>query len=172
MTLGNLAGNAIAFGIYTMQAAGLTGHFGAVRGLAVASLTFACILHAVWRKGGIILNNLLAVIKVGMLLAVIIIGFAASAGAQFGNGPVHGRTVNPETHRAVSNFDIHTSFLHPSSGAASYANSLLFIVYTFSGYEQPFCQSKPFLMPLKRPFTIHLLHKYILDLQVSGSTHR
>ena len=140
--LGNLAGNAVAFGTYTMEAAGLKGHYEAVRGLAVISLTFACILHAVWRRGGILLNNLLAVIKVGMLLAIIIIGFAASAGAQFGNGPAHGRTVNPKTHIAVSNFDTHTSFLHPSSGAANYANSLLFIVYSFSGYEQPFCKSR------------------------------
>ena len=124
-----------------MQAAGHTDHSAAVRGLAVASLTFACLLHASWRKGGIVLNNLLALMKVGMLLAVIIIGFAVSAGASFGNGRVHGQTVNPETHQAVSNFDVHTSFLHPSGDVGNYANSLLFIVYTFSGYEQPFCQS-------------------------------
>ena len=139
MTLGNLAGNAIAFGLYTMEAAGIKGHDSAVRGLAVASLTFACILHALWRKGGIVLNNLLAVVKVGMLLAVIIIGFAVAAGATFGNGPVHGETLNPDTHQEVSNFDVHTSFLHPSGDVANYANSLLFVVYTFSGYEQPFC---------------------------------
>ena len=146
VTLGNLAGNAIAFGLYAIQAAGLTDHPGTARALAVASLTFACILHALWRRGGILLNNLLAFIKVGMLLGVIIIGFATSAGAHFGHEPVHGLTTNPETHKAVSNFDVHTSFLHPSSDAANYANSLLFIVYTFSGYEQPFCQSPSFPM--------------------------
>lgn len=85
ITLGNLSGNAIAFGLYVMEAAGVVGSDSAVRGLAVASLTFACILHALWRKGGIVLNNLLALVKVCMLLAVIVIGFAASAGATFGN---------------------------------------------------------------------------------------
>ena len=139
VTLGNLSGNAIAFGLYTMEAAGHTGqNDSAVRGLAVLCLTFACLLHALWRRGGILLNNLLAVVKVLMLLAVIIIGFAVSAGASFGNGPVHGETIDPNTHNATSNFDTHTSFAHPSHDAANYANSLLFIVYTFSGYEQPF----------------------------------
>lgn len=85
VTLGNLSGNAIAFGLYVMDAARVTGNDSAVRGLAVISLTFACILHALWRKGGILLNNLLAFIKVSMLLAIIVIGFAVSAGASFGN---------------------------------------------------------------------------------------
>lgn len=85
ITLGNLSGNAIAFGLYVMDAAGVTGSDSAVRGLAVMALTFACVLHALWRKGGIVLNNLLALVKVSMLLAIIVIGFAASAGASFGN---------------------------------------------------------------------------------------
>ena len=68
-----------------MEAAGVTGNDSAVRGLAAMALTFACVLHALWRKGGIILNNLLAFVKVSILLAIIIIGFAASAGASFGN---------------------------------------------------------------------------------------
>ena len=53
-------------------------------------------------------------------------------------GPVHGMTVDPNTHTSVSNFNPHTSFLHPSHNVANYANSLLFIICTFSGYEQPF----------------------------------
>ena len=85
ITLGNLSGNAIAFGLYVMDAAGIAGSDAAVRGLAVTSLTFACILHALWRKGGIVLNNFLAFVKVSTLLGIIAIGFAASAGASFGN---------------------------------------------------------------------------------------
>ena len=68
-----------------MDAAGVAGNDSAVRGLAVMSLTFACVLHALWRKGGIVLNNLLAFVKVSMLLAIIVLGFAVSAGATFGN---------------------------------------------------------------------------------------
>ncbi|CAF9934066.1 MAG: hypothetical protein ALECFALPRED_005836 [Alectoria fallacina] len=82
VTLGNLSGNAIAFGLYVMDAAGVAGNDSA--------------------------------------------------------GPVHGTTVDPNTHVPVSNFDIHTSFLQPSHDVANYANSLVFIMYTFSGYEQPF----------------------------------
>ena len=85
ITLGNLSGNSIAFGLYVMEAAGVTGSDSAVRGLAVMALTFACVLHALWRKGGIVLNNLLAFVKVSTLLAIIVIGLASSAGASFGN---------------------------------------------------------------------------------------
>lgn len=136
--LGNLSGNAMAFGIYVMEAAGISGHAPAIRGLAVGSLTFACLLHAAWRKGGIVVNNLLAIMKVLVLFAVIIIGFAASAGASFGQGEVHGQTIDSANHRATSNFDTSSSFANPSGDVGSYARSILFIVYTFSGYEQPF----------------------------------
>lgn len=138
VTLGNLSGNAVAFGIYVMEAAGVQAHDSAIRGLAVASLTFACLLHASWRRGGIVVNNMLAFLKVLILLAVIVIGFAASAGASFGNGPVHGQTIDPTTHKVTSNFDTHSSFARPGSDAASYISSMLFIVHTYSGYEQPF----------------------------------
>ena len=133
-----MSGNAIAFSLYTMEAAGVTGHDSAVRGMAAAALTFACIIHALWRRGGILLNNLLAGVKVAMLLAVIFIGFAVSAGATFGNGPVHGTTMDPVTRQPLSSFDPHVSFAQSSSDVANYANSLLFVVCTFSGYEQPF----------------------------------
>ena len=142
VVLGNLSGNAVAFGIYICQAAGIEGHQQLERGLAVVCLTAACLLHASWRKGGIIVNNLLAVMKVLVLLAIIIIGFAASAGASFGHGPVHGVTVDPKTQNATSNFSTHSSFAFASNDPASYAESLLYVVYTFSGYEQPFYVSQ------------------------------
>ena len=136
--LGNLSGNAVAFGIYILEAAGIEGHGSTVRGLAVVCLTAACLLHASWRRGGIYVNNLLATLKVLVLLAVIIIGFAASAGASFGHGPVHGETVDPSTGNATSNFDTHSSFAHTRNDPASISDSILFIVYTFGGHEQPF----------------------------------
>ena len=136
--LGNRAGNAIALGIYVLQAADRAPSPSEVRALAVAALTAACVVHWLWRKGGIILNNLLAVLKACILLAIIAIGFSASAGASFGHGKVHGNTINPETSRPTSNFDIHTSFTHASTSAASYANSIIFIVYSYGGFDQPF----------------------------------
>ncbi|KAI4099553.1 MAG: hypothetical protein L6R37_005906 [Teloschistes peruensis] len=136
--LGNLSGNAVAFGIYICQAADIEGRDPLVRGLAVVCLTAACLLHASWRKGGIIVNNLLAIMKVLVLVAIIIIGFAASAGASFGHGPVHGETVDPKTQSKTSNFSTHSSFAFASNDPASYAESLLYIIFTYSGYEQPF----------------------------------
>jgi hypothetical protein len=136
--LGNLSGNAIAFGYYLLNAFGLEGHAPAARGLAVGSLTIACLLHASWRNGGIWVNNIFACLKILILLTVIGIGFAASAGAKFGHGPVHGDTVDPTTGKITSNFDTSSSFAHTRNDVASYANPLLYVVYTFSGYEQPF----------------------------------
>lgn len=133
--LGNLAGNAIAFGIYVMEAAGIPDHASAIRGLAIAALTLACLIHAIWRNGGIILNNLLAFIKLLTLVAIIGVGFAAAAGASFGNGPV-GKTA------VINNFDIHKSFSRPSDTVADYSGSILFIVYSFSGFKQPFYVSE------------------------------
>ncbi|KAL8715355.1 MAG: hypothetical protein Q9220_000688 [cf. Caloplaca sp. 1 TL-2023] len=138
ITLGNLSGNAVAFGLYICRAAGIEAKAALVRGLAVVCLTAACLLHASWRKGGIVVNNTLAIIKTLILTAIIVIGFAASAGASFGHGPVHGQTVNPKTQAVTSNFDVHSSFAFARQDVASYADSLLFVTYTFSGYEQPF----------------------------------
>jgi hypothetical protein len=37
-----------------------------------------------------------------------------------------------------ANLGLHTSFAHAREDFASYANSILFVFYTFSGNEQPF----------------------------------
>ncbi|KAL9009116.1 MAG: hypothetical protein Q9173_005828 [Seirophora scorigena] len=74
-------------GQYIMQAAGQPDYPEAIRGIAVAALTGACLIHGLWRNGGIVLNNVLAIIKILTLMAVIVIGFAVAGGASFGNGP-------------------------------------------------------------------------------------
>lgn len=140
--LGNLSGNAIAFGKYLLKAVGIQGHDAAIRGLAVAAITAICLLHGIWRRAGIIINNVLASLKVLTLIGVIVIGFAASAGANLGHGPVHGETVNPKTGEVTSSFDTHASFNTARRDVASYADSLLFIFHTYSGYEQPFNVSR------------------------------
>lgn len=167
VVLGNLAGNAVVFGIYVLHAAGIEGHDSTVRGLAVVALTAACLLHASWRRGGILLNNILAVLKVLILLAIVVIGFAASAGASFGHGPVHGQTVNPTTHKTTSNFDPHSSFAFARDDPAGYASSILFVVYCFSGYEQPFYVCRPSGSP-EESSGIHLT----MYPQVLGEVYR
>lgn len=142
VVLGNLSGNAIAFGIYVMEAAGRTGPPSAIRGLAILALTLACLVHGLWRKGGIYLNNILSVLKVAILLAIIGIGFSASANASFGHRKVHGETFRPVTFNATSNFDTHTSFAFATKDAATYADCTIFVIFPFSGFEQPFYVSK------------------------------
>ena len=140
ITMGNLSGNCIAFGIYALQAAGINeGHDSIVRGLAVVCMTAACLLHAISRQGGIYIIIVLAIFKVCILLAIIGIGFAALGGKTYGYGPVHGETItNSITQTGPANLDLHSSFAHVRRDFASYANSILFVVFTFSGNEQPF----------------------------------
>ena len=114
-----------------MRAAGLPDQDAAVRALAVAALTIACLLHGLWRKGGIVVNNVLALVKVATLLAIIGMGFAAGAGASFGAGPV-GRVAIKQ------NFNVHTSFAPGKGNVGDYSAAILFIVYSFFGFQQPF----------------------------------
>ncbi|KAL8825813.1 MAG: hypothetical protein Q9170_007648 [Blastenia crenularia] len=136
VVFGNLCGNAIAFGIYFLQAIGKEGNDSLARGLAVLALSAACALHAGWRQGGIVVNNVLATIKIGILLAIIGIGFAYAAGASFGNDSTS--STGPSINAEDTNFNIHKSFANAHSDFASYANALIFTVYSFSGFHQPF----------------------------------
>ena len=130
--LGNLSGNAIAFGIYVMSAAGHDDPSrGSVIGLAIGVLTLACLVHVASRRGGIMLNNMFAVAKVAILLIIIILGFVRSRGYTFGG---HATASDYPTH----NFNLDKSFEGDGQNAPSFADALLFIVYTYSGFEQPF----------------------------------
>lgn len=105
------------------------------RGLAVVALTAVCVLHAGWRQGGIVVNNTLAAIKICVLLAIIVIGFAYAAGASFGSNS-HGMSAVASAED--TNFNAHKSFSNAQSDFASYANAIIFTVYSFSGFHQPF----------------------------------
>ncbi len=136
--LGNRTGNALVMGTYIMKAAGRPETPSEVRGIAASVLTVVCIIHAAWRKGGILLNNILAVVKVSILVAIIVIGFAALGGASFGHGKVAGYTIHPETLRKTSNFNVQSSFDTSTSDAASYVSAYIQILYTVGGFDQPF----------------------------------
>ena len=127
IVLGNLSGNALGFGSYVMEAAGIQNNDPAVRGLAIAALTSACLLHAIWRKGGILLNNAFAFMKVTIVLLIIVAGLAALGGASLGSGSIH-----------TGNFDTKTSFSSPRRDVASYADSLVYAIYPYTGFLQPF----------------------------------
>ena len=126
--LGNLSGNAIAFGNYVMIAGSRPDASKAdIIGLAIAALSVAILLHVCSRRGGIIINNLFAVIKVLLLIAIIVMGFIKAGGHKLGGAG-----------KATENFNPQTSFHSGGRGVADYADSFLYIIYAYSGFEQPF----------------------------------
>lgn len=83
--VGNMAGNSIICALRLLQAAnpGVPAEDfsnGTVRGIAIAIAVLACFIHTVSRRGGILLNNIFALIKVGILLLIIATACAVSRG--------------------------------------------------------------------------------------------
>ncbi|PGH14655.1 hypothetical protein AJ80_05836 [Polytolypa hystricis UAMH7299] len=156
--LGNVSGNALAFGVYVMIAAGrdpigdAQNNFekGPVIALAISVLTICTLLHSFSRSGGILVNNIFAVLKVTMLLVITLLGFV-HAGGKFlqsdgiNETPSHtgnykGENITSEMiNSAMSrNFDINTSFSASTSDVGSTVIMMFNAIYPFSGFEQPF----------------------------------
>jgi len=126
--LGNLSGNAVSFGSYVLDAAGKpNAPRRDVIGIAIGSLSAAILLHICSRRGGILMNNFFAVTKVLVLIAMIILGFIKAGGDRLGGAPP-----------ATDNFALNKSFSSDRHDVISYTDSLLYILYTYSGFEQPF----------------------------------
>lgn len=80
--LGNMAGNCISFATRALNAAGHEDPSqSAIRGIAIAVATFSCFIHAFSRRGGIILSDIFAIIKLGILFLIIATTVAHAAGA-------------------------------------------------------------------------------------------
>ncbi|GKT65174.1 high-affinity methionine permease [Colletotrichum tofieldiae] len=127
IVLGNMAGNCIHFALRVLEAAGVENpENGTVRGIALAAATFACSVHALSRRFGILLNNTLAMVKIMILLLIIIAAIVVGAGGF------------PSTENVISNnTSPKNSFKDASKEANSYAQAFLAIIFTFSGFEQP-----------------------------------
>lgn len=126
IVLGNMAGNCISFSIWIVRAAGHDQvSDGAIRGIALAVATLSCCIHAFSRRGGIFLNNVLAVIKVMILLLIIITAVIVAAG----DGRDH--PVFQAEDRFSENMNIDAAFDGASSDAHNYASAFLSIsMYT------------------------------------------
>ncbi|PGH13061.1 hypothetical protein AJ79_03898 [Helicocarpus griseus UAMH5409] len=123
---GNVAGNCVNFAVKALQASDAEISNGAVRGISIAVALFTCFIHTLSRRGGIVLSNLFAIIKLAMLALIVVAAIAAAAGAF------------PDTESVASdNFDTKDSFRDASTQANDYANAFLLIIFTFSGFEQP-----------------------------------
>ena len=155
--LANVATNSISFGMSVLDAAGKTQiehHDDIVRAIAIAVATGSCIIHGVWRQGGIYINNILAVMKIVILLLIFILGMLASSGYF---GPMNGAM---KTHTSFSKFMINrifrllpvirtisydkylTQFIDAKDAegigadAYGYAESFLAILFAWGGFNQ------------------------------------
>lgn len=121
--LGNVAGNCIAFALYVLRAAGLGNdlNVGNVRGLALGVAVFACFIHAFSRRGGILLNNILAIFKIAVLLFIIITTIIIST----------------EPKKNHSGDMVGGEVFNNQGSANGYASAFLSIIFAYSGFEQP-----------------------------------
>lgn len=127
IAFGNMASNCISFATRLLRAADVEApSTGTVRGIAIAIATLACFIHAFSRRGGIWLNNMLAVIKILILLLVIVTTIIVAAGGL------------PKTENYISsNTNAGENFDNASRDANGYAQAFLAILYSFSGFDQP-----------------------------------
>ncbi|RGP78883.1 high-affinity methionine permease [Fusarium longipes] len=128
--IGNMAGNFINCALRLMEAANPKTdagdfHEGTIRGIAIVIAIFPCLIHAFSRRGGIVLNNLLAFIKVFMLIFMIIATWVV-AGAPSGV-----RGLPPSDPKDG------TEPPNASNEGKAYAQAFLSIIFAFSGFNQP-----------------------------------
>lgn len=122
--IGTSAMNALSFGIRVLEAADKPVDNFVARGIAIAVLTFAVLLHGTWRQAGIYLNNIFAVTKVLILLVIVVTGFV-SWGGGFKNKPA-----------ATENFNIHNAFKNPEKDPYGFAESFLAVIFAYGGFNQ------------------------------------
>ena len=112
--------NAIAFATSVMEASGQINHPNSeaiIRGIAISTAFGACFIHGVWRQGGIYLNNLLATVKIAILIFMFILGMLATRNNIF--PPVSTSKFPP------------TASKESRASAYTYAEAFLAIIFAF-----------------------------------------
>ncbi|CAI6334676.1 unnamed protein product [Periconia digitata] len=126
LLLGFSSGNSLAFGRYVLFASGSEEPDGwQARGIAVACVTFAVVLHSTLPKWGVRLFNVLGVFKVIILLLIVFAGFAA----------LDGRLKVPPPNNFDNAFRLEVGDGYGGGGAYAYCTALLRIVYSYKGWE-------------------------------------
>jgi amino acid transporter len=123
--IGNVAGNCLIFGLRTLEAAYVPVTNRKVRLIAAGAATFASGIHVFSRRGGIWLSNVLAAIKVLILLLIVITGICAWAGA-----------FKTKTY-AIDNMTANVAFADPSRDLYGYVKAFLAIIFAWTGFDQP-----------------------------------
>ncbi|RPA75838.1 hypothetical protein BJ508DRAFT_16012 [Ascobolus immersus RN42] len=94
-----------------------------VTGLAIGVLSLACIIHGLWRTGGIWLNNSVGVIKTAFLIGSIFVAFKGRAVPFESKEEFHGLQ------------NIKASFADVSQNERSHVVAVNLIIFTMSGFE-------------------------------------
>jgi amino acid transporter len=124
--VGNASANALSFGNNVLEAAGYSGNYqNSACGIAIGTVTAVCLLHGLWRKLGIAVNNVFAFVKISMLVMIILIGFVSIGGKVFGAESTAG-----------ANLDPHSTFSGVQTDAYGYASAYLAVVFAFGGFNQ------------------------------------
>ncbi|KAF8419522.1 amino acid/polyamine transporter I [Tirmania nivea] len=136
IALGNSSGNGIVFARNFLQIIWYPEvvHIGdyktgwIIKGIAVAVVTVACLLHGAWRAGGIWVQNSFAIMKIIILWFFIIAGLATYS-RKIGGVPDPGVDLD-----RVKSFK--TSVHFPGNyGPHGWINTLLDVSFSFGGFE-------------------------------------
>ena len=138
--LGNTSGNGIVFGTKIMQVMNYpdtvdtNDHWTGwrIKGLAVVAITAACLLHGTWRAGAVWVQNMLAVVKLGILWFFIIAGLAT-----YSDGITS--VQDPGQQLSTSSSFKETDVFTPDYGAHGWITSLLDVTFSYSGFEAAHC---------------------------------
>ena len=117
--LGWAASNSVVFGEYILHAADIEVGRWNQRGIGMACLTAAFLIHAIALKWGIRLQNLLGVVKLIIILFIIVAGWVALAG----------HTKAPTPH----NFS--DAFAGTKGNGYSIVMALYNVIWSFIGYS-------------------------------------
>ena len=113
-------------------------------------LTVVCAIHMFSRKMGIALNNFLAIYKVSLVLFIIIIGFAAMAGARRRGASINATATAaaaPDTKYGLANLSV-AEFAHTEAKSMQeYASAILGVLWAYTGWEN----ANYVLSEVKRP---------------------
>ena len=126
--LGNTAANTIAFAKGMLMAFDPENNkpdYRLQRFVALVCITFICLIHLFSRKMGIFMNNALAAYKVGLLLFVVISGFACLGGSGVGS--------RGDAPYGAEN--LRDAFSGSSKSPYAYASAMLHVLYAYGGWE-------------------------------------
>jgi amino acid transporter len=127
MILANTAANSINFGHQAQIASGRSESqvtYSMTAGIGIVATTFACLLHALSRKYGIWLNNVLGFTKFLILLFIIIIGFTTV-------GVLRGRGSTDSDAAGMNSLDPTSAFEKTGThhGPFRFAEAFLFVMF-------------------------------------------